>query len=71
MIDLNTDKPCMREEMIQKLLNDPDKFERMFAARYLFKYNYSESKSILEDVLKDNDPEVAFCIARLFEVKEK
>ena len=57
--------------MIDKLLNDPDKFERMFAARYLFKYNFSESRSILEDALKDNDPEVAICIARLFEVKGK
>jgi hypothetical protein len=38
----------MRDEMIQKLLNDPDKFERMSVALYLFKYNFLESRSILE-----------------------
>ncbi len=61
----------MKDKMVQKLRNDPDKFERMFAAQYLFKYNYSESKSILKDALTDNDPEVVLCITRLFEVKEK
>ena len=61
----------MREEMIYKLLNDPDKFERMFAAQYLFKYNFHESKSILKNALNDKDPEVVICITRLFEFKEE
>ncbi|MHA2290106.1 MAG: HEAT repeat domain-containing protein [Promethearchaeota archaeon] len=70
MISLTNNNPCMRDEMIQKLFNDPDKFERMFAARYLCKYNFSECKLILKDALQDEDPEVAVCVARLLEVRD-
>ena len=71
MIGLTTNEALIKEEMIHKLLNDPDKFERMFAAQYLFKYNYSETKSILKNALNDRDPEVVVCITRLFECKEE
>lgn len=52
--------------MIKKLLKDPDKFERMFAAQYLAKYNLVKSKEYLEKaVLKESDPEVVNCIRKL------
>ena len=41
--------------MVQKVLHDPDKFERMFAARYLSKYQYFKSKAILLKLLEDDD----------------
>jgi HEAT repeat protein len=48
----------MLEKMIYKLLKDPDKFERMFAAQYLAKYNFKESEEFLRKALEDPDPEV-------------
>ncbi len=50
------------EVMLKKLQNDPDKYERMFAAQYLAKYNFSKSKKFLEEALNDYDPEVVQCI---------
>jgi len=44
--------------MIAKLQQDPDKFERMFAAQYLAKYSYLKSKEVLCIALNDEDPEV-------------
>ena len=55
--------------MIQKVLHDPDKFERMFAARYLSKYQYSKSKNILFKLLEDDDIEVVRCVTKI--LKEK
>jgi hypothetical protein len=51
------------EMMIKKLQEDPDKFERMFAAQYLVKYNLSTCKKHLEKAaLDESDPEVVCCI---------
>jgi len=55
--------------MVQKVLHDPDKFERMFAARYLCKYQYTESKAILLKLLEDDDLDVARCVARILQKK--
>ncbi len=49
------------DKMVQKILHDPDKFERMFAARYLSKYKYTEIKAILINLLEDDDLEVVMC----------
>ncbi len=65
MSELTANKEKIREKMVDKLLNDPDKYERMFAAQYLYKYDYSASKSVLISVLKDEDREVVNCITRL------
>lgn len=52
--------------MIKKLYTDPDKFERMFAAQYLAKYNLSKGKEhLLKVVLEDPNPEVVHCIRTL------
>ena len=52
--------------MLEKLRKDPDKFERMFAAQYLTKYNFSKYEEYLEKaVLYESDPEVVHCIDRL------
>ena len=54
--------------MIEKLQQDPDKFERMFAAQYLARYNLSRYKGLLhEAVLEDTDPEVVHCVRKLIE----
>ena len=54
------------EIMIKKLRKDPDKFERMFAAQYLAKYNLSEYKEYLKKaILEDSEPEVVHCIRKL------
>ncbi|MFW9906271.1 MAG: HEAT repeat domain-containing protein [Candidatus Thorarchaeota archaeon] len=54
------------ELMIKKLYTDPDKFERMFAAQYLAKYNLSKSKEhLMKAVLEDPNPEVVHCIRTL------
>ncbi|MFX1282342.1 MAG: hypothetical protein ACFFB5_01755 [Promethearchaeota archaeon] len=59
------------ELMIEKLQKDPDKFERMFAAQYLAKYNFLISKNHLKRaVLEDTDPEVVHCIRKILEDKE-
>ena len=55
--------------MVQKVLHDPDKFERMFAARYLSKYKYFESKAILLKLLEDDDLDVVSCATRLLQEK--
>lgn len=57
--------------MVQKVLHDPDKFERMFAARYLSKYQYFESKAILLKLLEDDDLDVVRCATRLLQEKGK
>ncbi|MHA1444580.1 MAG: HEAT repeat domain-containing protein [Candidatus Hodarchaeales archaeon] len=57
------------EKMVQKVLHDPDKFERMFAARYLSKYKYTEIKTILIELLEDDDLEVVKCVARILQEK--
>ncbi len=56
------------KQMIEKLQKDPDKFERMFAAQYLAKYNFSESKEFLQRALNDPDPEVVYCVRKLLEI---
>jgi len=55
--------------MVHKALHDPDKFERMFAARYLSKYQYNKSKTILFKLLEDNDLEIVSCITRILQEK--
>ena len=57
-------------QMIAKLQQDPDKFERMFAAQYLAKYSYLKSKEVLCIALNDEDPEVVECIRKIIEEKE-
>ena len=57
------------EKMVQKILYDPDKFERMFAARYLSKYQYRESKAILLKLLEDDDLEVVRCVTKILQEK--
>jgi hypothetical protein len=57
------------KKMVQKVLHDPDKFERMFAARYLSKYQYIESKAILLKLLEDDDLDVVRCATRLLQEK--
>ena len=59
--------------MVHKLLHDPDKFERRFAAQYLCKYDFIASKSVLTSLLNDEDKELVLmkkvsfmCIFRLF-----
>ncbi len=53
------------EKMVLKVLHDPNKFERMFAASYLSKYQYAESKAILFKLLEDNDLDVVRCATRI------
>ena len=53
------------EKMIQKLLHDSDKFERMFAARYLSKYQYNKSKEALFKALGDPDSDVVECVTKI------
>ena len=54
------------ETMIKKLQKDPDKFERMFAAQYLAKYNLSEYKEyLMKAIFEDPNPEVIHCIRKL------
>lgn len=54
--------------MIEKLQKDPDKFERMFAAQCLAKYNFSISKEHLRKaILKDTDPDVILCVRKLLD----
>ncbi|MFX0170383.1 MAG: HEAT repeat domain-containing protein [Candidatus Hodarchaeota archaeon] len=53
--------------MIKKLQHDKDKYERMFAAQYLAKYQFKESKKFLEKALEDPDPEVAECVQQHLE----
>ncbi|MFX0209685.1 MAG: hypothetical protein ACFFDT_27135 [Candidatus Hodarchaeota archaeon] len=56
------------ELMVEKLQKHPDRFERMFAAQYLAKYNFSRSKKHLQRaVLEDVDPEVVRCIRKILE----
>ena len=56
------------EFLIKKLQKDPDKFERMFAAQYLGKYNFSKCKEhLMKAVLEDSDPEVVRCIRKILE----
>jgi hypothetical protein len=69
MRELHTYEQKLKKKMVQKLLNDPDKYERMFAARYLFKYDYTECKPILLEILDDKDEEVVRCVVRLFREK--
>ena len=57
------------EKLVQKVLHDPDKFERMFAARYLSKYQYTESKAILFKLLEDYDLEVVKCVTKILQEK--
>ncbi len=64
MSELTANKEKIREKMVDKLLNDPDKYERMFAAQYLCKYDFSANKSVLISVLDDEDREVVNCITR-------
>jgi HEAT repeat protein len=63
------DEHDLREKMVKKLLNDPDKFERMFAARYLAKYDFVNSKSELLVALNDENEEVIECILKLLQQK--
>lgn len=44
--------------MVRKLKQDPDKYERMFAAQYLARYSSSKTKKILLEALNDKDPEI-------------
>ncbi|MHA2345820.1 MAG: HEAT repeat domain-containing protein [Candidatus Hodarchaeales archaeon] len=67
MNPLTINEQDLREKMIKKLLNDPDKFERMFAARYLAKYDFIRSKSALLKALTDKDEEVVTFISKLLE----
>ena len=55
--------------MVQKVLHDPDKFERMFAARYLSKYQYSESKDVIFKLLEDDDLDIVRCATRILQEK--
>ncbi len=56
------------ELMLKKLQKDPDKYERMFAAQYLAKYNFSKCKEhLMKAVLEDSDPEVVHCIRKVLE----
>ena len=72
MSKLDVTKEEIREKMIEKLLNDPDKFERMFAAQYLYKYDYVASKSALINALnEDEDEEVVRCITVIIQKEEE
>lgn len=57
------------EKMVQKILHDPDKFERMFAVRYLSKYKYTEIKATLFKLLDDDDLEVVKFAAKILQEK--
>ena len=50
--------------MVHKLLHDPDKFERRFAAQYLCKYDFLASKSVLTRLLDDEDKELVDYITK-------
>ncbi|MHA1973273.1 MAG: HEAT repeat domain-containing protein [Candidatus Hodarchaeales archaeon] len=59
-------------EMIIKLKEDPDKYERMFAAQYLAKYNYVKSKNILlEAISTEPDNEVINTIKKHIKLAEE
>ncbi|MFX0050821.1 MAG: HEAT repeat domain-containing protein [Candidatus Hermodarchaeota archaeon] len=57
--------------MIEKLQHDKDKYERMFAAQYLAKYQFEKSKEFLKKASEDPDPEVAECVQQYLEKAEK
>ena len=50
--------------MVHKLLHDPDKFERRFAAQYLCKYDFLACKSVLTSLLNDEDKELVDYITK-------
>ncbi|MHA1227564.1 MAG: HEAT repeat domain-containing protein [Candidatus Hodarchaeales archaeon] len=59
-------------EMAIKLKEDPDKYERMFAAQYLAKYNYKKSKNfLLEAILDESDQEVVNTIKKHIKLAEE
>ncbi|UCE14021.1 MAG: HEAT repeat domain-containing protein [Candidatus Heimdallarchaeota archaeon] len=71
MSELANDQVETFNLMIKKLQHDPDKFERMFAAQYLARYNFSEIKDYLIKALEDPDPEVVLLVRKLLEKGNK
>ncbi len=72
MSELSQENLDVKEQMIEKLHQDPDKFERMFAAQYLARYYFSESKEHLDNAFtKDQDPDVVQSIRKLLEERGK
>ncbi|MFW9853957.1 MAG: HEAT repeat domain-containing protein [Candidatus Thorarchaeota archaeon] len=51
--------------MVKKLLEHPDRFERIFAAQYLARYTRERSEKFLYEALADPDPEVVACVQHL------
>ena len=64
---LTENKSELLLSMIEKLHKDPDKFERMFAAKFIAKYNFLEGKESLENALNDEDPDVVTLIKDLLQ----
>lgn len=71
MSELAKDKVESINLIIKKLQHDPDKFERMFAAQYLARYNFSEIKDLLKQALNDPDPEVVRLVSKLLKKEDE
>ncbi|MHA2227270.1 MAG: hypothetical protein ACXAC8_18790 [Candidatus Hodarchaeales archaeon] len=72
MSELSQANPDVKEQMIEKLHQDPDKFERMFAAQYLARYFFSESREHLYNAFtKEKDPDVVQSIRKLLDERGK
>jgi hypothetical protein len=70
--ELSQANPDVKEQMIEKLHQDPDKFERMFAAQYLARYFFSESREHLYNAFtKEKDPDVVQSIRKLLDERGK
>ncbi|MHA1967342.1 MAG: HEAT repeat domain-containing protein [Candidatus Hodarchaeales archaeon] len=58
------------DQMILKLREDPDEYERMFAAQYLAKYSSSKTKKILLEALANDDPETIESIKKILKIDQ-
>lgn len=56
--------------MTHKLKQDPDKYERMFAAQYLARYSSTKTKKILLEAINDKDPEIVTFIKIFLKINQ-
>jgi HEAT repeat protein len=67
---LDKHKNDILDQMILKLREDPDEYERMFAAQYLAKYSSVKIEKILLEALNDDDPELVESIKKILKIDQ-
>jgi hypothetical protein len=67
---LDKQKNDVFDQMILKLREDPDKYERMFAAQYLAKSSSVKIEKILLEALNDDDPELVESIKKILKIDQ-